>query len=663
MADPVALVAAQTQEAALQALKAVQVNYKELPVMFSPEEALAKGAEKIHENGNVLARRRIKKGDVDLAFQQCTSVIENTYNTPAIEHNYLEPDAGLGYVDEDGCLIIYASTQNPHYDHKEVAGLLDLPRERVRIIMAATGGGFGSKLDLNVQGFIGLALFHLNQPVRYVCSREEAYLASAKRHPFSIKIKTGADASGRLKAVRIRAVCNTGAYGSYGMAVASRAAVIGMGPYEVQTADIESLAVYTNTPFCGAMRGFGAPQMALAHESQINLHAEALGMDSWQIRYLNGFRVGSKTATCQTLTSSVGYLKCLEEIKPYYDDALSNWVNHPRTPFIRRGVGLGSMWYGIGNTGVQNPSTAQIKMDRDGAVTLYTGCADIGQGSTTVLTQIAAQVLGLDPAKIKTVVADTRHTTNAGATSASRQTYISGNAVKDAAEKMKKILLTQAVNRLKQTRVFLRMEHGIIYDIRDPKNKVPVSVLARRIHDRKGSLSCQGYFDPDTIPQDPETGAGVPYATYAFACQAALVEVDVLTGQVAVKKVIAAHDVGKAIHPEHVRGQICGGVAMGVGFATMEEFIHGATLSMKDYHLPTISDMPEVIPIIVEDPEPSGPFGAKGVGEPALIPTAPAIINAIAQALGKRIYSLPADLEKVLETSIQSGHFTIKEEN
>lgn len=663
MADAVALVAAETEAAARQALAAIDVAYTELAAMFTPEAALADGAEPIHEKGNVLCRRQVRKGDVDAAFARCASVIENTYTTPAIEHNYLEPDAGLGYVDEDGCLTIYASTQNPHYDHKEVAGLLDLPDDRVRIIMATVGGGFGSKLDLNVQGFIGLALYHLKQPVRFVYSREEAYLASSKRHPFSIQIKSGTDSKGRILAVRIRAVCNTGAYGSYGMAVASRAAVVGMGPYEVETADIESMAVYTNTAFCGAMRGFGAPQMAMAHESQINLHAEELGMDPWEIRHLNGFRAGSETATCQELKSSVGFIACLEAIKPYYDDALENWVNNPpspsRSPFVRRGVGLGAMWYGIGNTGVQNPSTARIEMDTSGAVTLYTGCADIGQGSTTILAQIAAQVLGMDPADIKTVVGDTRYTTNAGATSASRQTYISGNAVKEAAEKLKQVLITEAVNKLKQARVFLRMENGVVFDADHPEKSVEISFLARRIHDKGGTLSWQGYFDPDTIPQDPETGEGVPYATYAFACQAACVEVDVLTGQVDVQKVVAAHDVGKAIHPEHVKGQICGGVAMGVGFATMEEFVHGSTLSMKDYHVPTISDMPEVIPIIVEDPEPSGPFGAKGVGEPALIPTAPAIINAIAHALGSRIYHLPADLEKVLEASMKTGHFTI----
>ncbi len=659
--DPVALVAADTEKAARQALDAIRVDYKELPAIFDPEKALQTGAVQIHEKGNLLCKRRVKKGDPDSAFEKSASVVEQTYQTSAIEHNYLEPDAGIGYVDDDGCLTIYASTQNPHYDHKELTTLLAVADDRIRIIQAATGGGFGSKLDLNVQGFIGLALLHLKRPVRYVYTREEAYLATGKRHPFTIKIKSGTDEKGRLLAVKIRAVCNTGAYGSYGMAVASRSAVVGMGPYAVENADIECQAVYTNIPFCGAMRGFGAPQMALAHESQMDLHARDLGMDPWQIRKVNGYKKEAVTATGQPLNQSVGFPACLDAVKPYYDDAVKNWANQSPLPYIKRGVGLGAMWYGIGNTGVQNPSTAKVEIDKTGQITVFTGCADIGQGSTTILAQIAGESLKVNPTDLKMVVADTRFTTNAGATSASRQTYISGNAVKDAAQKLGAVLLTEAANVLKGAKASLQMKNGTVFDPKDPSRAVDFSRLAVRIADKGGSLSWQGYFDPETIPQDPETGQGSPYATYAFACHTALVEVDTLTGQVDVKKVIAAHDVGRAIHPEHVIGQICGGIAMGVGFAVMEEFEPGKTLSMKDYHVPTMADMPRVIPIIIEDPEPTGPFGAKGVGEPALIPTAPAIINAISQALGKRIYHLPANLERVLEASIASGHFNMKE--
>jgi CO/xanthine dehydrogenase Mo-binding subunit len=655
--DPIALVAAESKAAAASALERIEVTYADLPAVFTPEDALKPDASRIHDKGNLLVTRRVKKGDVDTAFRRCEAVVEKTYRTTWIEHTYLEPDAGAGYVAEDGTLVIYASTQNPHYDHKEVIGLLGLPERRVRIVQAATGGGFGSKLDLNVQGFIGLALLHLQRPVKMIYSREESYLATAKRHPLKMTLKTGADRSGRLIALQAEITADTGAYGSYGIAVASRAAVHATGPYEIENVAVESRCVYTNNPFCGAMRGFGTPQVAFAHESQMDLLAEKLALDPLEIRLKNALKTGSVTATGQKLTASVGIEDCLEALKPYYERARKAWCSEQSEPYKKRGIGLGSMWYGIGNTGVQNPSTAKIKIDLGGNVTLYTGCADIGQGSTTVLAQIAAETLGLKPEAIRLFTADTRCTSNAGATSASRQTYISGNAVKEAAEKLADVLLTEAVNKLRVPKSALVLQDGFVMESGNPANRVELSVLAQRANRKGIPLKWQGYFDPKTVPLDPETGQGVPYATYAYAAQLALLTVDTLTGEVHVAKIIAAHDVGKAIHPANVKGQICGGVAMGIGFALMEEFTPGRTLSMKDYHIPTAADVPEILPIIVESAEPSGPYGAKGVGEPALIPTAPAILNALADALGQRIYDLPANLERVLEACIRAGHF------
>lgn len=655
--EAVALVAAETEAAADRALKAVEVAYRDLPAVLDAEKAMAADAPRVHAKGNVMTTRTIRRGDAEAAFARCRSVIEKTYRTTFVEHNYIEPDAGAGFVDGDGTLVIHASTQNPHYDHKDVVTLLGLPDDRVRIIQAATGGGFGSKLDLNVQGFIGLALYHLKRPVRYVYSREEAYLATAKRHPLVMRMKTGADGSGRLIALQATIVCDTGAYASYGPAVANRAPVHATGPYEIENVEILSYGVYTNNPFCGAMRGFGTPQIAFAHESQIDLHAQDLGLDPLAVRQLNAHRVGSTTATGQVLSASVGIGDCLAAIRPHYEAARQLASAAAPAPYKKRGVGIGAMWYGIGNTGVQNPSTARVEMGLDGAVTLFTGCADIGQGSSTVLSQIAAEVLGLEAKSIRLVAADTKFTTNAGATSASRQTYISGNAVKEAAAKLAEVLKTEAVNKLKVAKSALVIENGYAAVREAPEQRVALAELARRAHSKGIALSWQGYFDPETVPLDPQTGQGVPYATYAFAAQLALVSVDVLTGEVAVEKIVAAHDVGRAIHPENVVGQICGGVAMGLGFALMEEFEPGKTVSMKDYHIPTCADMPEVVPIIVESPEPTGPFGAKGVGEPALIPTAPAVLNAIADALGARIYALPANLERVLAASIAAGHF------
>ena len=311
IADAVALVAADTEEAANRALSAIEVTYRDLPAVFDPEEAMGPNAPKVHAKGNILIARAVRRGDSERAFERCQSVIEKTYRTSMVEHNYLEPDAGAGFVDDDGTLVVYASTQNPHYDHKELVSLLALEDDQVRVIQAATGGGFGSKLDLNVQGFIALALYHLKRPVRYIYTREESYLATAKRHPLLIRMKTGCDDKGRLLAMKATIICDTGAYGSYGIAVANRAAVQATGPYAIDNVDIQSYCVYTNSPFCGAMRGFGTPQIAFAHESQIDLHAEELLIDPLEIRLINAHRPGTKTATGQTLNASIGITECL----------------------------------------------------------------------------------------------------------------------------------------------------------------------------------------------------------------------------------------------------------------------------------------------------------------------------------------------------------------
>jgi len=393
--------------------------------------------------------------------------------------------------------------------------------------------------------------------------------------------------------------------------------------------------------------------MAFAHESQMDLLAQALGLTPLEIRKRNTLRIGSVTSTGQQLTASVGIGKCLKAVESQYAESLKD---DPRvcTPFVKRGKGIGAMMYGIGNTGVQNPSTAQVELDLNGTVTLFTGAADVGQGSCTVLRQMVAEVLGLTPEHVEIVAADTQRTGNAGATSASRQTYISGNAVVDAAGKLAEVMLGQAAQMLRMDRHDLELTRGMVRSRKNSEKSVSFRSVAEKAHAGGIPLKWQGYFDPETVPLDRETGQGVPYATYAFACHMAEVEVDVLTGEVRVLRVVAAHDVGRAINPENVRGQIYSGVAMGLGFALMEEYIPGITESMKDYHIPSCADMPEITPIIVEEPEPTGPFGAKGVGEPALIPTAPAILNAIADALGVRIYDLPANLERVLKVSTAS---------
>jgi len=643
--DPVALIAAKTEEIAEEAAKKLVVVYQDLPPITDPEEALLPYAPLIHEKGNLLLEFHVIKGDVLRGFKEAGVIVEETYTTTWVDHAYLEPDAGISYLDEDGRITVVCPTQKVHYDQKEVAAVLALPLDRVRVIQSATGGGFGGRLDITVQCLLALAAFHLKRPVKIVYSREEVFQVISKRHPLRIQYKSAAKKDGTLTAVEVDILGDTGAYASYGATVGIRSAVHATGPYQIPNVRVRSRMAYTNNPWSGAMRGFGIPQMAFAHESQMDLLARRLKMDPIEIRMKNCLQVGSETATGQTMMASVGIGETLKKVKEWRDRSPIS-KDGPRKPFIKRGIGVGSMWYGIGNTGITNPSTAQIEVDPNEEVRLFTGAADIGQGSDTVLLQIASEATGVPLEEIRLIRADTALTTDAGATSASRQTYISGNAVLNAIENLKEESIQEAGKILGVEGKDLYYEAGEIKCKLEPS----VSISTKEVAKRCGRiLKGEGHFDPETTRLDPKTGQGSPFAAYAFATHLAEVEVDIETGKVKVNRVVASHDVGKAIHPKNVIGQIMGGVAMGTGFALMEEFVPGETDSFVDYLIPTVKDVPEVIPIIVEDEEPSGPFGAKGLGEPALIPTAPAILNAIADAIGERIYNLPANLERVLE--------------
>ncbi len=643
--DPVALVAARTEEAAEEAAKKIVVVYEDLTSIHRPEDALQPYAPMIHDRGNLLLEFHVIKGDVQKGFKQAEVIVEETYTTTWVDHAYLEPDAGISFLDERGRITVSCPTQNVHYDQKEVASVLSLPLDRVRIIQCATGGGFGGRLDITVQCLLALAVFHLKRPAKIVYSREEVFQVTSKRHPLKIRYRSGAKKNGTLTAVEVDILGDTGAYASYGSTVAIRSAVHATGPYHVPHVRVKSQMVYTNNSWSGAMRGFGIPQMAFAHESQMDVLAKALGMDPIEIRLKNCLRIGSDTATSQTLMASVGIEETLRKVKEWRDCSGLSKKDREK-PFVKKGIGVGSMWYGIGNTGIANPSAAQMEIDPNGEVRLFTGVADIGQGSDTVLLQIASEALGIPLNEIHLIRADTDLTTDAGATSASRQTYISGNAILKASKNLKLGAIKEASQLLNIDERDLFYEEGKIKSRTCLTTSIPVTEVARKCG---RILRGEGHFDPETTRLDPKTGQGSPYATYAFATHLAEVEVDTETGRVKVNRVVASHDVGKTIHPKNVIGQIMGGVAMGTGFALMEEFVPEKTTSFVNYLIPTSKDVPEVIPILVEHEEPTGPFGAKGVGEPALIPSAPAILNAIADAVGERIYHLPANLERVLE--------------
>ncbi len=655
--DPIALVAAETKEIAEEAVKLIKVEYEELPPVFDAVEAMKEDAPKVHQGSNIKAHRKIRKGNVEEGFRNSDIIVEGTYSTPFYAHAYLEPEAGIAKMDEEGNLIIWACTQFPSNVREEVARVLDLPLSKVRVIQTTTGGGFGGKLDISVHCHIALLAFKTGKPVRLVWSREESTTAATKRHPFLIRYKTGATKEGRLLAAKVEIIGNTGAYSSYGPAVLTRAAVHATGPYNVPHVEVDAFMVYTNNPVAGAMRGFGTPQVAIAHETQIEKVAEALGMDPIEVRLRNAFEVGSITPTGQVLEHSVGLKKALIEAQ----NLAAEWrreIQLGENLSKKKGIGIGVMWYGIGNTGHPNPSGAFVELLDDGSALVLTSAAEIGQGMDTVLAQIAAEELGIDDiTKIKVYSGDTAFPLARG-TSASGQTYITGNAVRLAAREAREPLLEQIAKVWGVNKEELCLAEGEIR-ARGSDRKISLAEAVQMCRGLGILTLGHGWFNPRTTPLTPETGQGDAYATYSFATHLAEVEVDVETGEVQVTRFAAFNDVGRAINPVGVEGQIEGGISMGLGHALMEELVVEKGViqnpDLAQYLIPTSLDMPEeILAEIIEEAEPSGPFGAKGVGEPALVPTAPAILNAIYDAVGVRITELPATSERVFQALKES---------
>ena len=650
--DPVALVAAESREIAMKATGLITVEYEELPPIFDPFKAMKKGSPKVHEDSNVLVHRKIYKGDVREGFKKSDVIVESIYRTPFHEHAYLEPEAAIANVDGDEGVTIWACTESPSQVREEVARVLVLNVNKVRIVQTTTGGGFGGKKYPLLYCHVALLALKTRRPVKLAYTRKESITASTKRHPFVIKYKTGATKEGKILAIKAELIGDTGAYASEGPAVLTRAAVHATGPYEVRNVKIDAYAIYTNNPVCGSMRGFGVPQVAIAHETQMDKLAAKLGLDPIEIRLNNAFDAGSRTATGQLLTHSVGIKKTLQEA----EKVAGEWrrsISRNEESTKRRGIGVGTMWYGIGNTGQPNPSSAFVELHEDGSASVLTSCAEVGQGSDTILAQIAAEELGTEVEKVRIISGDTGVAPWCRATSASGQTYITGNAVRLAAIEAREPLMEQVAKDWDISRADLELRDGEVQAKGSDKRISLIDVITRCRS--LGMLTLgHGSFNPDITPLDPDTGQGKPYATYSFATHVAQVEVNSKTGEVEVLKLAAFNDVGKAINPIGVEAQLEGGLSMGLGQALMEELIveKGVikTPTLAQYLIPTSLDMPEDMSVsIIEENEPSGPFGAKGVGEPASIPTAPAILSAIYDAVGARITKLPATSERVLD--------------
>nr|WP_291336376.1 molybdopterin cofactor-binding domain-containing protein [Defluviimonas sp.] len=621
------------------------VCWTELPAVEVPAAAEASGAPLVHEGraGNLMCKGFVACGDAGAALAAADVTVEGRFASGFVEHAYIEPEAGFARV-VDGRVEIHACTQAPVMDLEAMEILLGMDRSRIRIVPTAVGGGFGSKLDISLQPYLALGAIKTGRPVRMAYSRTESMQSTTKRHPSEIRLRLGATRDGRISGCDFQGTFNTGAYASWGPTVANRVPVHASGPYRIADYRAEARAIHTNCPPAGAFRGFGVPQAAIALESMLDELAGKLAIDPLELRLKNALTNGVPTVCGQVFAQGVGIRACLEALRPAWEAerAAAEAFNRETDGPLRRGVGIASGWYGCGNTSLPNPSTIKAGVRADGRILLHQGAMDIGQGANTVIAQIFATALGVPVTAIDLIGADTDVTPDAGKTSASRQTFVSGNAARACGEALRARVLGMV--NASETAVLTFAPCAITVDDGASRHRIALDPLAA---DADGYvLAASGHYDPPTKPLDAN-GQGEPYAQFGYAAQLAAAEVDTGLGTVRLLRIVAAHDVGLAVNPMLVEGQIQGGVAQGIGMALMEEYIPGRTENLHDYLIPTIGDIPPIEPIIIEEADAHGPYGAKGLGEHVLIPTAPAILNAIAHATGVRMTSVPVTPAKL----------------
>ena len=617
--DPVAAVVATSEEIASHALEKIEVTYEPLEPILTPEEALKEGAIRVHDDrSNLFFEQPIIHGDVERGFSESEVAIERTYTTQTVEHAYLENDSGVAFIHENGQLVILSPSQNIHAHRKTIAEALGLNVEKVRVIQTPMGGAFGGKLDVSVGGILGLAALKLKRPVKLAYTRSETFAATPKRHPFFMKVKVGAKKDGTLMALDFDLTADGGAYKSFSNSVTQRGLIHSQGPYRFTNAHVYGKAVYTNTAFKGAMRGFGVPQVAFAIESILDELASELKIDPLAIRVKNGFVKGDTTICGQVLDHAIGFRECMETLKPLYEKALKE-AKKSTTDEIKRGVGLGGVWFGPGRS-APDQSEAWAELLPDGTLQVWIGAADMGQGTDTMFWQIATDTIGFPLERVKVCTTDTEITPDGNFSAGSRQTYVSGRAVQMAVEELKKAMDENGV------KTYSEMKAKGLPTLYKAVNK------------------------PVTSRPDPKTGQGVPWETYSFGIQMAEVAVEVKTGRVNVLKIISVHDLGTVINRLNVEGQLHGGICMGLGYALMEEFIYNKTDSFAKFKIPRAKDMPDMEVITLNIPRKKGPFGASGTAEYADVPTAPAIANAIYNACGVRIRDLPITPEKIRQS-------------
>jgi len=650
--DAVAIIAAKTYKIALKALALIEAEYELLDPITDPIQARNPDAPHLHKNGNLLKHIKVRKGDMDAGFAAADVVLEHTYHTATTDHAFLEPECTIARPTPDNRMEIYVGSQIPYADRDQVALALGWEENRVRVIGQMVGGGFGGKEDIAGQIHAALLANATNKPVKLLYDRHESLIAHPKRHATQIRVKVGAKKDGTLTAVETELYGDTGAYASLGEKVMTRATTHSSGPYEVPNVCADCYAMYTNNPPAGAFRGVGVTQSAFAVDSMMDTLAETLKLDPVDIRRKNAFKIGSVTNTGQTLTDSVGLIECIDrtfaEIQklstsnPFKPQPLAN------APHILKAWGLAVAYKNTGlGGGAPDKSGAEVELFENGHLEVRTSAAELGQGLVTVLQMIIAEEFQVPIERVNVLLMDTDLTPDGGPTTASRQSYVTGNAARLAAQSLRKTISKTLAERFNTPLDQISFIDGLV-QIGSQQIQLGevVQIMKQEGHE---PLALYEYWAPETKPLGQ--GGNMHFA-FSFTAQAAEVAVNTHTGEVKVLRVIAATDVGKALNPLGLRGQIEGGVMMAIGNALTEEFIiedgYVFTDRLARYRIPSIAHMPEIIPIVVEDPTTEGPYGAKGIGEIVSIPTTPAITNAIYNAVGIRIDKLPIDQEKIL---------------
>jgi xanthine dehydrogenase molybdenum-binding subunit len=656
--DAIAIVAAETQEAAKTAAELIEVEFDMQPVISSAVQAREEGQPQIHEKGNLLKHIKVRKGDPEVGFAEADVVLEHTFNTPATDHLFLEPECSIA-VPEGDRMLVYVGSQIPYQDRTQVSRALGWPEDRVRIVGQLMGGGFGGKEDIAGQIHAALLANVTGRPVKLLFDRHESLIVHPKRHATQIKVKLGAKKDGTLLAAKTELYGDTGAYASLGEKVLTRATTHSAGPYKIPHVHADCYAMYTNNPPAGAFRGFGVLQSAFAFETMMDNMAQALGMDRIELRRKNALRVGDETSTGQIMRESAGLVECIDKVEAEMlrvasaecgvrPEDLFKPHAAPGTPHLVHAWGFASAFKNTGlGGGADDTSGAEVELYADGSFQVRSAAAELGQGLVTVMRMMVAEEMSVPAEQVSVLVMDTDLTPNGGPTTASRQTYVTGNASRLAAQTLREAITATLSEKYDQSPEKIRFAadgvhvNGHTLTMKEVYSDMKASGKNPRV--------LYEYHAPQTKPLGQ---GGDMHVAFSFASQAAEVEVNTLTGEVKVLRVISANDVGHAINPLGLRGQVEGGVVMGVGHALLENFItkdgYVVTDHMSRYRIPSIMHTPEITPIIVEDPTKDGPYGAKGVGEIVLIPTPPAITNAIYNAVGVRFDYLPVDQEKLL---------------